>query len=200
MTKIVRVIGGRIVTTDHRPDAGKSVCWHCCHAIDREPIPFPYKWDEKRNTFDVCGYFCSFPCMNAYNRDRGRLHTRRNCGMAIFQLYKQVTGKKVPPPSAPPRNLLETFGGHMTIDEFRAASESAEYIELPKNCTIHPSVYMETPPSAGPKQIRHGVNQFVNSTTRDTGIRVANPEVITPGLGYTPPVREKTMLETALGI
>jgi len=120
--------------------------------------------------------------------------------MVIFQLYKQVTGKKVPPPSAPPRNLLETFGGHMTIDEFRAASESAEYIELPKNCTIHPSVYMETPPSAGPKQIRHGVNQFVNSTTRDTGIRVANPEVITPGLGYTPPVREKTMLETALGI
>ncbi len=212
MATIARIVDGRIVTTttqcphgDGAPERSDrdddTLCWHCCFPFDTDPIPLPYKWDEKRNTFSVCGAFCSFACMNGYSRDRGRLHSTKNCGMSIFQLYKQMTGNRSPPPSAPPRNFLRAFGGHMTIQEFRASSEQVDYIEMPKNCTIHASLYLETPQPLGPKQIRSGVNSFVNATTRDTGIRIASEQPTIPrGSGYTAASRKKTMLELALGM
>jgi hypothetical protein len=207
MTTIARVVDGKIETVTHEPRSS-TLCWHCCHAFDAEPVPFPYKWDERRNVFTVCGAFCSFACVCGYNRDRGRLHNGKNCGMQIFQLYKQVTGMQKPPPCAPPRNLLQAFGGHMTIDEFRAISETVRYVELPSNCTVHKSVYLETPRSEGSKSIRSGTNAFVNAITRASEIRVPRDGVGGVGGadgmggfgGERHPKRKKTMLELALGM
>lgn len=196
MTSILRVVDGKVQTQHHDQTRGE-LCWHCCHEFDDDPVPFPRDWDERRNTFSTIGSFCSFACVCGYNRDRGRLHNGKNCGMQIFQLYKQMTGKKMSPPIAPPRTFLKAFGGHMTIEEFRNASETVRYIELPTNCTVHRTSYLETPKVDGPKAIRNGVNQFVNATTRASEIRVPRGAHDDDA---RPVKRKKTMLELALGM
>ena len=83
-------------------------------------------------TFQVSGCFCSIACAAAYNfssKDLNETICRR------FTLLKNMAralgchGDVVP---APPRTALSMFGGYMSIEEFREASQQGPSGEKPR--------------------------------------------------------------------
>jgi hypothetical protein len=101
-------------------------CWWCCHTFDTVPIGMPNYFDLKIKKFRVNGVFCSFPCVMSYCRDRRQLQNYP----LIKQLYRNVTASSLDSDIlfAPSRYTLKIFGGDLTIDEFREASNSNERI------------------------------------------------------------------------
>lgn len=83
----------------------------------------PVSYDEATQTFRVVGTFCSWACIKAHNRDNPRTYCSRGTDANIITLmHKRVTGTLTGITSAPPRYLLEAFGGPLTLLEFRGAS------------------------------------------------------------------------------
>jgi len=190
MSTIVRVTDGKIETVRHTRKQSKR-CWHCCYQLEDQarPIPFPKSYDEKRRTFEVFGSFCSFACVGAYSRDRGRLCPGRQSGIAIFELYKQLTGSTHPPPIAPPRELLDEFGGHLSIDEFRNLSGAErDIVAVPVNLYYKSTSYHDRAAQTSSTEIRRSANAFVDTETA-TRHRMVDPVSKT-----------KTVLEIALGL
>lgn len=107
-------------------------CWWCCHNFDTVPLGMPIYYDHTINKFSVRGIFCSFSCMLSYSR-----HTKgvKSKPYLINYLYKKLTGViGINFKEAPHKYVLNTFGGHLSIDEFRdLSSESKTYqmIEYP---------------------------------------------------------------------
>lgn len=101
-------------------------CWHCCSPCNRTPLPLPVGHNPKTDVFTVFGCFCSWSCMRAYARDHlpGHVASVRAHFMAAFRKrcepgWRMSSGFT----TAPPRQMLQQFGGPMTIEQFRAASE-----------------------------------------------------------------------------
>jgi hypothetical protein len=93
------------------------VCWWCCHKVDGIPLGIPEF--ILKNIFYVHGYFCSFNCMMAYNIDLNdyKIWDRQ---ANIYQMKNFIdTDNKLSIHSAPPRQLLNIFGGPYNIKEFR---------------------------------------------------------------------------------
>lgn len=133
-----------------RPGAGATgwpvrtdtLCWHCCHGFDTQPIPIPIAYDDRKDTFTVSGVFCSFACGKAYNLDdRGGGYRRGINAVLITAFRKRCTGILGPIKMAPPRMLLKSFGGSMTIDDFRNASETYAFRSLPPRMVIQEHVF-----------------------------------------------------------
>lgn len=94
-------------------------CWWCCHPFEGETLHMPYKYDDKRNKFKVCGNFCSWSCMKSYALDKYGLNKGSIiCGNIIMMRRKMYNHLGSVKPS-PNRFLLDVFGGNMTITEFR---------------------------------------------------------------------------------
>jgi len=126
------------------------LCWHCCHSYGEHPIPMPIDYDDKKKMYTVSGYFCSFACMTRYSQESTRYSATGKRGMAIFQLWRDVTKSSSPRiPRAPPKQFLDVFGGHMTIDEFRASSETERYEEIPESCILRDHIFLKKPVHAG---------------------------------------------------
>lgn len=85
----------------------------------------PYRFDEKANRFHTKGVFCSYGCMKRYNMT----HTRSSSivyrvSYLISAMYRKLEGRLGEGvPAAPPVDLLQRFGGHLTIDAYRVASQ-----------------------------------------------------------------------------
>lgn len=121
-------------------------CWHCCHSYGETPLPMPIDYDDRRRMYTVSGCFCSFACMSAYAQTSRMYSATGKRGMAIFQLWRDVTKSSSPRiPKAPPRQFLDMFGGHMSIDEFRNASEKERYDEIPENCILREHIFLKKP-------------------------------------------------------
>lgn len=115
-----------IDTAEHVPDAPLDearLCWHCCHPFESEPLQFPFRYDQRRDAFRVGGAFCSWECLKAYGRDS----VRRAYPPPIDFYHKRVTGTYERVRPAPPRCVLKSFGGHMSIREFRENLTPLEY-------------------------------------------------------------------------
>ena len=126
------------------PTSTECLCWHCSHPFDTRPIPLPTSYDERRKVFKVAGNFCSFACMAAYNKEYSKSHLGVGRGMAIYELYKQMTGTSCPViPVAPPKQFLKCFGGWMDIETFRAESEVHTFEFIPDKCLPVTQVYKE---------------------------------------------------------
>lgn len=191
MSTIVRAVDGKIETVRNARNQS-LICWHCCTALDNDEttIPFPKAYDEKRKTFEVFGAFCSFACVGGYARDRGRTHPGRRSGIAIFELYKQMTGSKRPPPIAPPRELLAEFGGNMSIEEFRKLGDDGrDIVNIPTNLYYKSSSYHDRGAQTTSTEIRRSANAFVD-TDAATRHRATEPAK----------AKTKTVLELALGL
>lgn len=126
------------------PEKTSILCWHCCHSFDTRPIPFPVSYDRNRNAFQVVGVFCGWACVKAFNRDCRPIATQSIDAMIISLFHKRCTGKieKITP--APPKIVLEAFGGHLSIDEYRAASrDGVTYEILPPKMILRSQVLHE---------------------------------------------------------
>lgn len=189
MSTVIRIVDGGIKKVVHDRKRSKR-CWHCCCKLDDQAatIPFPKTYDEKRDTFEVFGSFCSFACVGGYARDRGRTHPGRHSGTSIFQLYRKMTGSTRPPPIAPPRELLDDFGGPLGLDEFRNLSnDERDIVAVPSNLFYKSTSYHDRAAQTTSPEIRRTANAFVD--TKAARHRATEPVAKT-----------KTVLEIALGM
>lgn len=91
-------------------------CWWCCHKFDHIPIGLPDNFKEE--LYQTYGYFCSFNCAKAYNLEHSDNKTEeKNC--LLLALKKKLTNDDSFIKPANPRQSLNIFGGHQTIDIFR---------------------------------------------------------------------------------
>ena len=114
----VHNISGKTVICDKTNIA----CWWCTFMFDTLPCFIPERYND--NKFYVFGCFCSFSCASAYNValcdykvfDRNSL---------LIRLYQIITGKYGDIQIAPPKEVLERYGGSITIDEFRNRNKTS---------------------------------------------------------------------------
>ena len=97
----------------------KRLCWWCCHEWDGDALHLPFKIDRKTNKNVTMGNFCSWACMSAYNMEKNGLHKGSNINMLIASNHKKLTGVLKHPKPAPSRYILKSFGGELTIEDFR---------------------------------------------------------------------------------
>lgn len=97
---------------------GNYLCWWCGHSFKTTPFPLPDRYYE--NKFHVFGNFCSPSCACAYNVDMND-HKLWERNTLICKLYNELTGESLDMISpSPPRQIINSFGGNLTIEEYRA--------------------------------------------------------------------------------
>ena len=100
----------------HVAESSNYACWWCTYNFETYPLFLPEKFQN--NKYYVFGNFCSFACMFAYNDNLDDY--RRNIRNALIKkLYTDIFNSDCNIKSAGPREVLEKFGGPMTIDKFR---------------------------------------------------------------------------------
>jgi len=95
-------------------------CWWCTYTFTTNPIYLPHKYINKY--FSVTGYFCSFNCVLSYNYSLRDANITQRANM-IYLMYNQLLGIGSHISPAPPKEVLEDYGGFMTISEFREKSQ-----------------------------------------------------------------------------
>ena len=104
-------------------------CWWCCHSFNSPVLHLPYKHDELRKRFETMGNFCSWGCIKTFNMDHNK--TRGGIiGGNIVMLHKAMYGYVKPIKCAPNKYALKVFGGTLSIDEFRAFSNSNGVVQI----------------------------------------------------------------------
>lgn len=124
------------------PEKTDICCWWCCHNFNTIPISLPYKYSNEK--FHSYGVFCSFNCAAAYNFNNDD-HNSYERYMLLNLLYQKVTNKKVPVKInlSPPKELLKSFGGYLSIDEYRKnniTNEKSYKLIMPPIISITPQV------------------------------------------------------------
>lgn len=120
------------------PASSELLCWHCCHPFETPPVPLPIDYDERRDVFIVTGMFCSWGCVKRYNLESSSRHTQV-CTTYITLLRKKWLGHLEHVIPAPPRCVLEAFGGWMTLEDFRASSSmGTAHAVLPPKMIVEP--------------------------------------------------------------
>lgn len=179
---------------------GDTWCWHCCHAFATQPLPMPIAYDDRRDSFAVMGTFCSWACMKAFNFESKSYLSAVNANI-ITLFHKKCTGRLGGIRPAPPRITLREFGGRMSIEEFRAASNNpVEYVVLPPRMVEHEVVVTERATAAATRTRQNAarpppdlaaVVDFKDVSAKNETLRLKRPK----------PLRAATnLLETAMGL
>lgn len=97
-------------------DKTNIACWWCCHNFETIPCFIPDRYINDK--FYVFGCFCTYNCAMAYNSNMGdnRMNTRTSL---IKELHNRIFGLSGQIYLAPAKELLQKFGGPMSIEEFR---------------------------------------------------------------------------------
>lgn len=103
------------------PESTQVLCWHCAHAFATPPVPRPVAHDHLRRVFKVQGSYCSWAC--AAGDCRSQADHR-----LLQELHQAVHGREVPLLRAPPRCMLQAFGGPLTLEEFRRADRDFKVV------------------------------------------------------------------------
>jgi hypothetical protein len=106
-------------------------CWHCKHHFSKHPLSIPLKFLAKQDKFESEGVFCSFNCILAYIREYP-LNKYRESGGLLCMLYHKIFDKRIRLTDitpAPNWRLLMTFGGPLSIEEFRKSFQTIEFRE-----------------------------------------------------------------------
>lgn len=119
------------------PCSTSTLCHHCCYSFDGVPVPLPQSYDALRKVYHCRGNFCSWQCAKAYNNRQTPPAGRGNRNMYIAILahrtwikYRRKTLTRQEQEAmrtyatyciqpSPPREVLQVFGGNMTIEEYR---------------------------------------------------------------------------------
>lgn len=121
-----------------------SNCWHDKQPFDEEPICIPYEYNMKRDhvgkkihKFRGPGSFCSMFCLWAYicdeitkqyyARDQRIEKAAQNAKIAFGLMFDSDVILK----AAPSWQLLDCFGGHLSITDLRKASYNKTYVKMP---------------------------------------------------------------------
>lgn len=140
------------------PNSTGKPCWWCRHSFHSMPIGCPLRYHPpttsgqsisikelrgrfeeklakanftigKNDLFETEGYFCSFCCCKAFIlSQRGMVKYKESLAL-LSLLYQILYGKKPTFPTASTWKVLKEYGGHLTIDEYRASFGQLEYEE-----------------------------------------------------------------------
>ena len=103
----------------HRIDGMKTqssgiLCWWCSHSFSTPPVFLPH-W-KTDDVYHVSGYFCGFSCCLSYSYSlKDSLVIDRH--VLLNQIHGKCGRGRITP--APPRELLDIYGGPLGIDVFR---------------------------------------------------------------------------------
>jgi hypothetical protein len=99
-----------------------KLCWNCCHPFNNYVHGIPMKYAH--GIFYVYGDFCSLECGCRYAHDNLRDYNFQEI-FSLINLYSNILlDKKEKIEMAPNRILLNTFGGNLTIEEYRSKNIS----------------------------------------------------------------------------
>lgn len=200
-TKRVRACGEAPAGSTPWPARTDVWCWHCCHGFDTQPLPLPIRYDDRRDEFHVMGNFCSWPCMKTFNSE-STSYMKTVISTIITLFHKRCTGVLRGIRGAPPRIALRVFGGHLSIAEFRGASErEVEHCVLPPRMVVHDIVVSEQDTSAAargramdaraPPDLE-AVVDFKAVCTKNETLRLKRPKTLTSNT--------RNLLEQVMGI
>jgi hypothetical protein len=99
------------------PEKTNIYCWWCCHPFTWMPCALPEYY--KKEKFYVTGCFCTFNCASSYNFSKNDDDIWERYSLLNLMYKKLYNEKFVKISLAPPREILQIFGGYMSIDEFR---------------------------------------------------------------------------------
>jgi len=136
-----------ITTTGPLPHTTENPCWWCRNTFSTNPIGCPLKYnphkeentkiDEKfkkagiktstNDFFETEGLFCSFPCCKAFIIDQKSCVKYKESLALLSLLLIKLYGKIVEIPTAPSWKIIKEYGGHLTIEEYRATFGKLEY-------------------------------------------------------------------------
>lgn len=134
-------------------------CWWCSHPFTNRPVGIPRKYIASTNEYMCQGCFCSFPCALAYARAH---HV--SCHL-LHQMYYQWTGQTCLK-SAPPKSMLNIFGGPLNIIDFRLLSEEGkEYRDFTHPQIPWPMIKSEVQPKIQVSQPCISSNSVVSSSS-----------------------------------
>jgi len=123
--RIFRVLNetlGKVDLKEEYPESSEFLCWWCCHGFEGSPKCIPTDFNSKNETFKITGNFCSWNCAKAYV-----IYEKPKQISNLSRLIQFIHGSgEFLIPVAPPRYLLKSFGGTMTIEEFRQNSSTFE--------------------------------------------------------------------------
>ena len=171
------------------------LCWWCCHPWDGNELHMPYKIDPKSNDFLTMGQFCSWNCISAYNKNVNNEHKYSLINSLIGSLHKKMTGKLIFPKPSPSRYCLKSFGGTLTIEEFRNLEGKnlpiisfANQVHRITQVTQQPKLTFNEP-SEG--DLKSKLNNINNSKTKTETLKLKRTK---------PLKREVNNLETMMGL
>lgn len=118
------------------PSETDAACFWCCQPFSHRPVVLPIR--DTGEYMTVMGNFCCPECACAYLFDiRQDTHTRWEQLSLLYRVYGSVCGGTIHP--APHRTLLKTFGGCLTIEQYRQMIRSYKVrvdIHLPPMVSI----------------------------------------------------------------
>lgn len=129
------------VKSEKLPTITELSCWWCRHSFDSIPIGCPLYF-QSPNNFEVEGIFCSFPCTQSYILKQNNIRYVESSTLLLLMYTKmfEKIPKSIPP--APTWKILESYGGHLNIDEFRSSFGRLYYrdtinVQKPLQFAVH---------------------------------------------------------------
>lgn len=158
----------------------------------------PIKYDDRKDAFHVAGTYCSWSCMKTHNWESAS-YLKSLVANNITLFYKRCTGQLKPIKAAPPRQTLKVFGGTLSIEEFRAATEGrTQYVILPPNVILHDqplhAVAERAEKLAAKPRPAHDLTtavNFDNVATKNETLRLKRPK---------PAHNNRNLLERTMGL
>ena len=133
-----------------------KVCWNCCHYFHEHIYGIPLKYLNK--VFYTYGDFCSLECASRYTLDNLREYNFSEI-YSLINLYNNILLNKIEKVDIPPNRLvLQSFGGPLTIDEYRSNFNNKDIYDI------------RIPPIL---PIKHSINKYeVNNTTNQNNLKL----------------------------
>jgi hypothetical protein len=110
--KLINIKNGKPLVVDKTDIA----CWWCTYGFDTMPCFIPEKYIN--GSYYVFGCFCTFNCAAAYNLNLNDTKVNVRYGL-IKKIYSSIYGLTNDIVIAWQRELLNKYGGIMTIEKFR---------------------------------------------------------------------------------
>jgi hypothetical protein len=156
------------------PEYTDKPCYYDHHPYSTSPIGCPIKYDNDTDTFYTKGMFCSFPCIKSYINDqiqKGHVEMKQSFVLLSLMFRKLREDGGVPTgivniPYANNIGLIDTYGGHLNINEWRASVEKVNYQLMP---TVN---YNRSSGSKSPSSAMQPVSSyFVETVLTNPGVR-----------------------------
>lgn len=163
-----------------------SVCWNCCHLLDENciPVPLPIKYDDINKKFICKGIFCSVNCALRYNKT----HNSKDCSMLLYYLYKKCYKKSYKDTKftkfeqAPPKEVLQMFGGILSIQVYRQSFIKFNTYEIYE----YPIIFVN-------REIVENIKEYKTENKMENKINSENTEQIEYRLDRKTKVKKNTI-------